>query len=68
MAAPVQLRTPGERSYAAAQWRFLNGGADNPITGNTAFRTRTHKLCGSNWPDWSSWVRQITDHWPVLAK
>ena len=47
---------------------FSMAGEDNPITGNTAFRTRTHKLCGSNWPDWSSWVRQITDHWPVLAK
>ena len=26
----VQLRTPGERSYAAAQWRFLNGGGVQP--------------------------------------
>ena len=30
MAAPVRLRTPGERSYAAAQWRFLNGGGGQP--------------------------------------
>ena len=30
MAATVRLRTPGERSYAAAQWRFLHGEGAQP--------------------------------------
>src|SRR5262245_12059986 len=34
------FRTPGERSYGAAQCRFLHAEAGQPITGDTAFRNR----------------------------
>jgi hypothetical protein len=30
VALTVRLRTPGERSYAAAQWRFLHGEGAQP--------------------------------------
>ena len=30
VALTVRLRTPGERSYAAAQWRFLHGEGVQP--------------------------------------
>jgi hypothetical protein len=30
VALTVRLRTPGERSYAAAQWRFLHGEGGQP--------------------------------------
>jgi hypothetical protein len=39
VAVTVRLRTPGERSYAAAQWRFLHGEGVQPDHGNTTFRT-----------------------------
>ena len=42
MAATVRLRTLGERSYAAAQWRFLNGGGKQPDHAAACNRVRDY--------------------------